>query len=232
MFPGALLRGPIPAEPPRDIREITLLSGARAWWERAPADRRRGLIYFAHGNAELISDWPLLLSPYVSMGFDVFLPEYRGFGGVPGPPIESDIVADFIEFYDRLLEAGVSADRIIYHGRSIGGGAVCALGQHRTPRATILQSTFTSVADVARAWGVPRTLLRGTFDNRPFLKSYSGPLLVMHGQRDRTVPVGNAHAIAELAPHAELRLFDVGHNEVPMHPTDYWTTIRSFLDDF
>lgn len=164
------------------------------------------------------------------MGFDVFLPEYRGFGGVPGPPLEDAITNDFVEFYDRLLEVGVEPSQIVFHGRSIGGGAVCALATHRAPRAMILQSTFTSVADVARGWGVPKTLLRGTWDNRVYLATYREPLLLMHGRSDRTVSVSNTHAIAKLCPQATVRLFDVGHNEIPMHPTEYWSTIRSFLD--
>lgn len=165
------------------------------------------------------------------MGFDVFLPEYRGFGGVPGPPVEDGIVEDLVEFYDRIVEAGADPERIVFHGRSIGGGAVCALGERRTPASVILQSTFTSVADVARGWGVPKPLLRGTFDNRPFLRAYRESLLLLHGRRDRTVPVSNAHEIARLCPQAQLQLFDVGHNEVPMHPTGYWATIREFLDE-
>src|SRR5262249_32408434 len=59
-------------------------------------------VLFAHGNAELIDDWPLLLKAYRTLGVSVALPEYRGYGRSPGTPSEQAIIADFTRAFDKI----------------------------------------------------------------------------------------------------------------------------------
>jgi len=187
-------------------------------------------VVFAHGNGELIDHWPEALSPYRDMGVTVVLPEYRGYGRSAGHPSEEAIRTDLRALHERLrADPRIDPERLVYHGRSLGGGAACTLLDGHPPRALILESTFTSVADVASGMRLPRFLVVDRFDNRKALASYDGPLLVLHGASDRLVPVSHARELAASHPGAQLVLYDCGHNDMPPRGSDYWARIERFL---
>jgi hypothetical protein len=201
------------------------------WFLPARAAGPRPVVIFAHGNAELIDHWPDSLEPYREMGVSVLLPEYRGYGRSAGSPSEQAIADDFAAFYDLVsARADVDATRIVFHGRSIGGGAVCALAARRRPAALLLQSTFTSLADVMRRFGVPRLLVLDKFDNVAALGSLDVPVLVIHGESDALIPPEHARALAAAARQPTLWWFDGGHNDAPAGAA-YWAAVRKLLAD-
>jgi hypothetical protein len=164
----------------------------------------------------------------------VFLPEYRGYGRSAGAPSEAAIVEDFVEFHERLVaRPDVDASRIVYHGRSLGGGAVCSLARVRPPAAMILQSTFESVPAVARRYLVPRFLVLDPFDNLEVVRSMDARLLVIHGRRDTTIPFAHGRTLSSAARNGRLVAYDAGHNDCPPRGqvTEYWEEIRRFLVD-
>jgi pimeloyl-ACP methyl ester carboxylesterase len=190
------------------------------------------MVLFAHGNAELIDYWPNELRAYREMGVSVLLPEYRGYGRSAGSPSERAIREDFERFYDlAAARPDVDRTRIVFHGRSLGGGAVCALARTRTPRAIVLQSTFTSVADMARRYLVPRFLVLDPFDSLEVVRGLDVPVLVVHGRRDSIVPVEHAHELARAAKHAKLVLLDADHNDCPPDWRAFFAEVEAFLRD-
>lgn len=196
----------------------------------ASPERPGPAVVFAHGNAELIDHWPAALARYRRLGVTVVLPEYRGYGRSAGRPSERAIASDLAALHARLREHPlIDASRLVYHGRSLGGGAVCTLLDAHPPRALILESTFTSVADVAASMFVPSFLIVDRFDNARALRGYRGPVLVFHGTRDRVIPVEHGRRLASLSPASELVLYDSGHNDLPPPGADYWARIERFL---
>jgi fermentation-respiration switch protein FrsA (DUF1100 family) len=123
----------------------------------------------------------------------------------------------------------VDRSRVVFHGRSLGGGAICALARHHTPAALVLQSTFTSVPDVAKRWFVPRFLIADVFDNAEVVGSLRVPILITHGRRDAVVPVEHAHGLMKAAHGARLHIYDSGHNEWPPDPDFFWEHVGDFL---
>lgn len=206
--------------------------GARPGCDRArpTADGRRPAVIFCHGNAELIDHWPLALRRYRELGMHVLLPEYRGYGRSGGRPSEREIVADLVRFHDWLAgHEAVDPARIVFHGRSLGGGIACALGRQRRPSALVLQSTFVSVPAVARRFGIPRALIRDRFESLAFVESYDGPLLVIHGENDELIPVSHAQRLHAAARYGELYLDHGDHNTTPTDNERYWCAIAAFL---
>jgi fermentation-respiration switch protein FrsA (DUF1100 family) len=188
------------------------------------------LVIFAHGNGELIDYWPEEMGMYREMGCCVLLPEYRGYGRSAGKPSQEAIGEDFLKFHDIMSSRGdVDKTRIVYHGRSLGGGAVCDLASKRQPRAMILQSTFTSVKDMARRFMLPGPLVADPFDNFSVLKTLDVPVLIMHGRRDDLIPYGHAEKNREAARNAVFIAYDCGHNDPP-DPDVYWRDIHDFLN--
>ena len=239
LFPRYLLHARPNAE--ADFRGVERLSisvpqgQVEAWFlpaDEREAGRRAPLVIFAHGNGELIEDWPLALDPYRRMGLHVLLPEYRGYGRSAGEPSERAIVEDYVRFYDLACARGdVRPDRVVLHGRSLGGGVVCALARARRPTAMILESTFTSVPDVARQWYVPRALITDKFESAGVVASLDLPILIFHGTCDRVVPFEHGVMLSRLARRARLVRYDCDHNDLPRGPDGYWAEIRRFLDE-
>lgn len=197
----------------------------------ATADDPGPAVIYAHGNAELIDYWPETLRRYREWGVTLLLPEYRGYGRSDGSPSQEKITADFEAFYDRLAaRPEVDEDRIIFHGRSLGGGAVCALARRRKPAAMILMSTFTSVADMAKRYLLPRFLVLDPFDNEQVLRELDVPVLLVHGTEDELVPHASSERLAKIAPRAELVSYPCDHNTCPHDWERFWRDVRHFLE--
>ena len=102
---------------------------------------------------------------WVNIWVRVLLPEYRGYGRSAGSPSQRAITEDLIAFYDLLARRPeVDAQRVVFHGRSLGGGAVCDLARHRKPAAVILMSTFTSMKRMAPRYLVPGFMVERSSD--------------------------------------------------------------------
>jgi hypothetical protein len=205
-------------------------NGARteAWYlPPMPAESRPApLVIFTHGNGELIDDWAVAFEPLRRWGAGVLLVEYPGYGRSTGSPSQRSIAATMTNAYDRMrARADVDPQRIIAYGRSLGGGAACALASERSIAALVLESTFTSVRPLALGFGLPGFLVRDPFDNLDVLRGYPGPVLIVHGERDEIIPVAHASALHAAAPRSRLALEPCGHNDCERP----WLLVRDFL---
>lgn len=189
------------------------------------------LVFYAHGNAELIDYWADEMQMYVQQGVSVLLVEYRGYGRSGGSPSQQSIVSDYTKFYDQMTKRPeIDPARIIYHGRSLGGGILGALAADRPPAALILESTFTNVAPLARRFTLPGFLVRDPMNTRNTLASYQGPVLIMHGNLDEVIPVSHAHANHKASPQSQLIIEpNMTHNNRPPDIEIYWRNIFTFL---
>ncbi len=236
LFPGQWLAAP-PGPPNVEGLErwtVDSSEGAIEAWFLPPFERRLGevapAVIFAHGNGELIDQWVGTLDPYRKMGLGLLLPEYRGYGRSKGTPSESAIADDFARFFDRLADRrDVDAAKIVLHGRSLGGGAVCALAKRRAAAGIVLESTFTSVAAVARRWLVPAAVISNRFDNESLVREFPHPILVLHGRRDGVIPHAHGVALAGLAKQAKLVSYDCDHNDIVRSAQGYWSEIAAYL---
>ncbi|MCL7991206.1 MAG: alpha/beta hydrolase [marine benthic group bacterium] len=174
------------------------------------------VILFTHGNGELIDHWIDAFSAVAREGVSVLLVEYPGYGRSGGTPSEESITRAMLAAWDTLVaRPDVDSDRIIAWGRSLGGGAACALASHRELAALVLESSFTGVRPLARRFGIFGPLVRDPFDNLPVVSEFDRPVLVLHGERDRIIPVEHGVALDRAARDSELVLLPCGHNDCP-----------------
>ena len=207
-----------------------------AWFMPAPSASPQTpapAVVFAHGNGELIGDWPPTLQRYRTLGLSVLIPEYRGYGGSAGSPTPERLQRDFAAFYDRLAaRPDVDASRIVFHGRSIGGGVVCALAKERKPAAMILMSTFADLPTLMKDFQLPAIFAPEVFDNRAVLRELSVPTLIIHGTTDTLIPHRHAQLLKDAAsgPVGFIE-YPTGHNDTPPDWSDYFSRARGFLTD-
>ncbi|MGD8946887.1 MAG: alpha/beta hydrolase [Desulfobacterales bacterium] len=202
------------------------------WWlfegDGIDASHQRPAVLMAHGNRELIDFYLNRAETYQRMGFTVLLGEYRGYGRSAGEPSRKRIASDYRRFYDLLISLPtVDPKRIVFHGRSLGGSVLSELSQYRPPAAVIVESTFTSIK--AMAHGAPEILLSDNYDTVSALLAYQGPILIIHGTKDKVVPVRHALEMKKQIPTAELILYDCGHSDGPPVWEIYWKDISEFL---
>ena len=193
---------------------------------------RAPVVIIFHGNAEIIDYLDEIVEPYRNMGFAVFLPEYRGYGRSSGKPSEAALIGDAIRFYDELVKRpDIDPARIVIHARSLGGGVGCGLAAQRKCRALVLQSVFTSTADMAMKYGGPAFLARNPFHNDRIIPTLDVPILIAHGCDDEIIPVAHGRALAKLAKHATYLEYTCKHNGFPGDgmEDDYWGKVAEFL---
>jgi pimeloyl-ACP methyl ester carboxylesterase len=204
-----------------------------AWFIPAgitPSVKPQPVVIFGHGNGELIDFWPEELRKFSGLGVGVLLVEYPGYGRSAGNPTEKSVTHSFIAAYDWLTSrTDVDASRIILMGRSLGGGAVCALARRRPCAAMILMSTFTSAKSFAKKFLVPSFLVRDPFDNLEVVKNYSNPILIVHGKHDTLIPYSHGKTLHAAASQAEMITYNAGHNDCPPDWEVFWKDVEAFL---
>lgn len=214
---------------PQDGAERT-----EAWLIRAPtpsgAGAARTLVCFFHGNAELIDQCLAEAQAWRERGFDVLLPEYRGYGRSGGRPSQRAIVTDSDELVRRAMTI-TGAESLIFHGRSLGTGiAVQVASRHRDRTlALVLESPFRSVASFAWRYGVPEFLVRDPYRTDELLPTFRCPTLILHAPLDEVVPYAHGEALASLQPLALLVPLEGSHNSGLSATSAYWRAIDDLL---
>jgi fermentation-respiration switch protein FrsA (DUF1100 family) len=194
-------------------------------------------ILFLHGNAGNASHRLPNAAELVRLGAHVLLLDYRGYGLSQGAPSEEGTYADARAALRHLLnERGLPESRIILFGRSLGGAVAVDLAQDRKLGGVVLESTFTSARDMARAisWLPFWLLMSERFDSISKISRVRVPLLFFHGDRDEIVPVELGRALFEAArePKAFETLRGASHNDtVSVGGRGYFERIGRFLDE-
>lgn len=236
LFPRYLVATPSQDEDIPFVEKIwieTATGKIEAWF--LPPDPVNGAtpapaVIFAHGNGELIDFWPHELKKFNGFGVGVLLVEYPGYGRSQGAPSQKNITEAFNRAYDVLIERqDVDPTKIILFGRSVGGGAVCALAAQRPSAALILMSAFISVRSFAKRYLAPAVLIRDPFDNLSVVRKYKGPTLVIHGKFDEVIPYSHGMTLYRASRNATMITYKSGHNDCPPNWKVFWQDIESFL---
>lgn len=223
----------------KDIRGIEKIwidtsSGKVETWFLPPAPETVSgpapVVIFAHGNAELIDFCYDELKAYTRFGMGVLLIEYPGYGRSEGKPSQKSITETFVTAYDVLVSrSDIDSSRVVLYGRSLGGGAVCALAAQRPSAALILMSTFTSVRSFAKRHFVPGFMVRDPFDNLSVIRDYSGPVLIFHGKYDELIPYKHGVSLSQACQRGKFISYGCAHNDCPPNWDDFWQEIEIFL---
>jgi len=189
-------------------------------WHRPAVETgtRRVLLYF-HGNASSVLGQIELQNLLVSEGWDFVAIHYRGYPGSTGVPSEHGVHQDALAAWRYVTgELNTDPSRVVLHGRSLGGGVAVQLAAKVRPGALVMESTFTSVVDLAKEqyWFLPlRQMLEHPFMTRDFATRVACPVLVAHGEKDSLIDVRHGKELARLFRADEyIEVPNIDHNEV------------------
>jgi len=218
-----------------EMRPVTLTTAdglaLTSWWH--PPDAGRIAIVYLHGNAGNIGHRAGKVRPYLDAGLGVLLLGYRGYGGNPGSPTEDGLYADARSGLEFLAAQGLPSTHIVLYGESLGTGVAVQMAIEQPVAALVLEAPFSSLADVAGAHYpfVPaRWLLLDRFDSAAKIARIVAPVMIVHGERDDTIPIRFAERLhAAAGPGATfLRLPLAGHNDLQYHGAA--PAVLEFLD--
>jgi uncharacterized protein len=170
-------------------------------WSFPPAPERPLILYF-HGNAGGLDLRVERFRAMAEAGMGLLAIEYRGYASSTGSPSEHGLKLDGEAAYAAAIASGVAPERIVALGESLGSGVAVALAARHKVGALVLDSPYSSIADVAAAayWFVPvRALLRDPFHNDLLIGLVQAPTLIVHGTKDVVVPIRFGEKLFALA---------------------------------
>ena len=232
-FPDRARTPPAAAGLPQ-AEEVTLTSadGERliAWY--VPPQGDKPLVIYFHGNGGALNLRADRFRWLTTDGFGLLGLSYRGYGGSSGTPSENGFLLDASAAYD-FAAARYPAGRIVLWGESLGTGVAVALAAERPIGGLILDAPFSSAADIgASAYPfIPvRWFIKDSFRSDERIGRVKAPLLVLHGEQDRIVPIRFGERLFALAnePKQMVRFPSGGHVNLDDHGAP--DAVRVFLN--
>ncbi len=182
------------------------------------------VIMFLHGNSYNIEKFYTKMLPLSEAGYGVFMPEYRGFGGIKGDITETALAADSLAALIWLKQQGYNNDSIILYGMSLGSytaiNTAYVGGEEQAFRAVILEVPFDSLYNVVKdVVPVPlplKWIIKDRYENQQKIAAVHSPILIMGGTDDRTVPLARAKNLFEYAQNPKKMIIyqGAGHSDL------------------
>lgn len=208
------------------------------WYFEIPSSQRT--ILLSHGIGGNISSRVDLIELYLKAGTSVFIYDYQGYGRSSGNASLKNIVEDGYSAYNYLTgELAVDPNTVVLAGESLGTGVTCALSKRVKAAALVLQSPFSSLAkrvsEVVPIFRNKPKWIEPTagLENDLVLSGPHPPVLIVHGDKDTTVPVSHAHHLYQSAIGEKqlLVITGAGHTGDPllMNSAQYLDAVKHFL---
>jgi fermentation-respiration switch protein FrsA (DUF1100 family) len=197
----------------------------------------RATLLYLHGNGGNISHRYEFLDELVRLPVNVLIIDYRGYGKSDGRPSEEGLYVDARAAWDYLTTTrGIPPARIVIFGKSLGGAVAIDLATKVEACGLIVQSSFTSVADMAREVlpFVPRFVIRTKMDSLSKIASVTYPKLFIHSQADEIVPYRLGRGLFDAArpPKQFYEVKGAPHNLTnTIGGTPYYEALRDFINN-
>lgn len=204
--------------PQAEEQVLTTVDGERVIVWHVPAKPGRPVVLYFHGNGDFLAGFFGRFRDLIADGTGIVALSYRGYAGSSGRPSEQGLLSDAAAAY-AFASALYGANRIVAWGFSLGSGVAVALAAEQPVGKLILEAPYSSIADVA-ASAFPifpvRLVMRDPFRSDQRIARVKAPLLIMHGARDATIPIGFGERLFALAhePKQFVRFPEGGHNDL------------------
>jgi len=233
-FPDARRHEPARAGLPQaEEVQLTSSDGEKLLaWHVPPRGNKPVVLYF-QGNAGALDLRVGRFAWLIADGTGLVALNYRGFGGSTGKPSEAGLIRDAVAAYE-FAAARYAPQRLVPWGESLGTAVAIALASTHEVGGLILDAPFTSAADVGAAaypFAPVRWLIRDRFHSHERIAKVKAPILALHGERDRVVPIRFAERLFALAPEPK-RLVTFPHGtHVDLDDHGAVDEVRRFLTD-
>ena len=167
-------------------------------------------ILFLHGNAGSLEDRIYKLNFLGNLDVNFLIIAWRGYSGSSGKPSEFGLYQDAKSALNWLNSKGITDDKIVLYGESLGTSVAIEVGQNRDFAGIILEAPFTSMIDIGKKhypFFPVKLLLKDKYVSKNKIKNIKSPVLVMHGKEDKIVPFYMGKKIYDLANEPKFKYF-------------------------
>ena len=213
---------------------LVMEDGASINYLHFTSPESNGLIVYYHGNAGSLAGWGYVAEDLRTLGYDVAIMDYRGYGKSFGELSQKSILSDAVSFYQHF-KTQYSEDKMILYGRSLGSGISAYVASLHDPSMIILESpyfSFTSLVQNHFPLFPAGPALRYKFRTKDYLKSVECPIYIFHGTEDRIVPIEHGERLIEsLSDKKSMQMTVINggsHNDLDSYE-EYWTYLENAL---
>jgi len=208
--------------------ETLVLWRAEPGWQGAPH------ALYLHGNRRALWRRARFFRMFVAAGWGFTALAHRGFNGSTGRPSENKNVADAILACDQLESEGVDLDRLVVYGESLGSGTAVQLAAARNVGAVVLHAPYDSLAALIFArtlYLLPRAIVRERYRSIDVIDQVTAPLLWIHGDDDRVIPLSRGRRLYDAAPGPKYAALVKGANHFGIYTQQVFNQhIRFFAE--
>ena len=180
----------------------------KGWFHLKNSNKKT--ILFLHGNAGNLDNRIDKLNFLGNMDINFLIISWRGYSGNPGNPSEKGLYKDALGGIEWLNKKGISNDRIILYGESLGTAITTEVAQNENFAGIILEAPFTSMVDMGqKIYPIfpVKFLLKDKYESKNKIKNIKSPILVLHGRKDKIVPFYMGEKIFEMANSPKFKYF-------------------------
>ena len=183
--------------------------------------RSKGAVLYLHGNhgnGGSLASWGRVGESFNRAGYDVFLPDYPGYGKSGGSLSNEAELHETGALAYTFLRDRYPEDRITLVGRSLGTGVATRLAKNNHPRALVLISPYTSITDRAssRFPFLPPFLVKYPLRTEEWIGAVRCPVTLIHGTGDQVISYACSQKLLPLI-HSSGKLVTIdggGHNDL------------------
>lgn len=182
----------------------------------------KGVVIYFHGNTGNVTRFAKYATNFTKNGYQVWMPDYPGYGKTTGKLTEENIYAQAKEVY-KLAHSKFAADSIFVYGKSLGSGVASYVAAKENCAALILETPFYSIPDLFSHYAPIYPTSRMShfkFTVGEYLKDVKEPVIIFHGTNDNTIPYSSAAKLKRvLKPGDEFITIENGtHNNLNDFP--------------
>ncbi len=206
-----------------------------------PDGNSKFTLLFCHGNGGNMMHRLDSINFFYNLGLSCFIFDYRGYGNSSGKPTEEGTYLDAAAAYKWLTEEkNVPPEDIIFFGRSLGGSIAAQLATKVTPASLIIESAFTSYADIGRKFYpyMPvKWFAKFNYRTIDYVRDVHCPVMIIHSRNDEIIPFEFGLQLHEAVnePNEFVEIFG-SHNDGFLSSNkiykDAWTKWLKFLEEY
>lgn len=192
---------------------------------------RKGIVLYYHGNRENVERYAKFAETFTRNGYEVWMPDYPGFGKSTGERSEQIMKQD-AEMVYKMAAAQVPSDSIIIYGKSMGTGPASYVAFRKPSHRLILETPYYSIDALFRhyAFLYPVSwMAKYHFPNNEYLSNTDVPVHIFHGTDDSVIPYQQAKKLAGVNKNIELVTIEGGHHNNLADYRQYQSAMDSLL---
>jgi len=192
----------------------------------------KGLIFYLHGNGGNLQSWGTVAAYYTSLGYDLFMADYPGYGKSTGHITSLQQLFNAVGAAYAFIKPNYPENHIIILGYSIGTGPAAWLASKNHPQKLVLLAPYYSLSDLVQKTYpfVPAFILKYNINTYKYIQQVAAPITIFHGDADEVIYYGSSLKLKRYFKREDtlITLHGQPHNGIDEN-SDYLAGLKDIL---